>query len=300
MLDLKVDLAEAEIIKRYRKLIRSTGANWAPMGAIITRKVSTAQVTQSVINCFGLPSVSARVAIEVLESNAWDTAGSNVELALSEILHLIGLSCTGLTFGTPFWVLTGSINFTYIVPTTCRLFLIMAYDLTLVLARSFKEQGANGQPSEKDVVAAARQYRVRGYSQHVQRDIKKLIPRTNFQASFRVDTVQRGVGDIFRQYKDKLMDDMDLPLEVDGVKIEARSGDDTSTEADSILFADAREATTALAELEANGEHVIHELNDATPLAELPVETTATKLNDADPVLHVAELEGSRSLYDNS
>jgi membrane-bound acyltransferase YfiQ involved in biofilm formation len=69
--------------------------------------------------------------------------------------------------GIPVWAITGAINTSYIVPATCRLFLIMACDLTLVLARSFKEVTfrASGQPNEKDVSSAARNYRVRGYSQ---------------------------------------------------------------------------------------------------------------------------------------
>lgn len=256
-------------MKRYKRLVRRTGANWAPFGATVTRKVSTTQVTNSIINCFGLPAVSADIALEALKANVWNTFKGDIQLALSEVFHLIGLSCTGLAFGAPIWLLTGSINSSCVVPTTCRLFLIMACDLTLVLARSFKEVGARGQPSEKDVSTAARNYAVRGYSQHVHRDIKKLIPRKDVLASFRVENVQRGIKELISEYKNGLIDDVDLPLHIEGMRIESKTWDDTSTEADSTLFEDAIDANAALAELEAGAAQQIAELDATKPIAEL-------------------------------
>lgn len=296
MLDLKIELAQAEIMKRYKRLIRQSGvATWVPFGSTVNRKLSNVQVTRSIINCFGLPTVTAEVAMEALKANVWSTFGSNVQLAFSEVFHLFGLTCTGLALGSPIWLLTGSMNAAHIVPITCRLFLIMACDLTLVLARSFKEVTfrASGQPNEKDVGAAARNYAVRGYSQHVHRDIKLLIPRKNLRASFKVDTVQRGVEDLFNEYKDRLMDDVDLPLKVQGMRIEGKSWDDTSTEADSILLADVREANAALAELEADRPLPIAELDGTKPIVELPAESHASAFGDKNSVPGRAELEGS-------
>lgn len=256
-------------MKRYTRLVRRTGANWAPLGATVTREVSTTQLTKSIINCFGLSVVSAEVALEALNTNVWSTFKGDIQLALSEMFHLIGLSCTGLAVGAPIWLVTGSINSSYVVPTTCRLFLIMACDLTLVLARSFKEVGARGQPSEKDVSTAARNYAVRGYSQHVHRDIKKLIPRSNVLASFKVEMVQRGIEELIGEYKNGLIDDIDLPLHVQGVRIESRTWDDTNTKADSTVFEDAMDANVALAELEASVPYQIVELDATKPIVKL-------------------------------
>lgn len=298
-------MAQAQIMKRYKRLIRRTGANWAPFGATVTRKLSTAQVTKSIINCFGLPTVSADVAMKALKANVWSTSGSDIQLALAEVFHLVGLTATGLAFGSPIWLLTGTMNASHVVPTTCRLFLIMACDLTLVLARSFKEVTfcGHGQPSEKNVSAAARNYAVRGYSQHVHRDIKKLIPRKDLVASYKIENVERGVEDLFNEYKDKLLDDVDLPLKVSGLRIESTLWDDTSTEADSILLADAQEAHAALAELDASGPPPIAELDGMRPVvelpaesivrtAELPAESKASDTSHAHSTSCRAELEG--------
>jgi hypothetical protein len=289
-------MAQAEIIRRYKKLVRQSGAvNWAPLGPTITRKVSNSQMIKSIINCFGLLTVTADVAMEALKANVWSTFGSNVQLALSEAFHLLGLACTGLTMGTPIWLLTGSLNAAHLVPTTCRLFLIMACDLTLVLARSFKEVTfrATGQPNEKDVSAAARNYTVRGYSQHVHRDIKKLTPRKNFRESLKVKAVQRGIEDLFNEYKDKLMDDVDLPLKVGDERIEGGLWDDTSTESDSVFLKDANEANTVLAELDATGPPPIAELDGTLPIVELPAEREPSELADTSMKLAKVELEGS-------
>ena len=106
----------------------------------------------------------------------------------------------------PAFLLTGAINSAFVVPATCRLFLMMSCDLTLVLARSFKEvtfrQG--GQPNERDVSAAARNYRLRGYSQHVHADLKSLVPRRSMAAAFKAEKIGKEIEAIIARYKDKL------------------------------------------------------------------------------------------------
>lgn len=183
--------------------------------------------------------------------------------------------------GIPAWLITGSINASYVVPATCRLFLIMAMDLTLVLARSFKEVTfrANGQPNERDVSAAARNYALRGYAQHVHRDIKRIIPRRNVGASYKVEVVRQALEDMVTKYKDKLMEDVDLPLKVNGLRIEGDiDEDDLSTEADSTLLADLKESNDAYAELDAT-----------TPIAEAPgtAEAPATELDAGQAVVEL-------------
>jgi hypothetical protein len=205
---------------------------------------------------------------------------------------------TGTVFamGIPAWLITGSINASYVVPATCRLFLIMAMDLTFVLARSFKEVTfrANGQPTERDVSAAARNYALRGYAQHVHRDVKRVIPRRNVRASYKVEVVRQALEDMITRYKDKLMEDVDLPLKINGLRIEGDiDDDDLSTEADSTLVADLKEANAAYAELDAAtpvAEAPVAELDASQPIVELPADTSR---NDKPLPAPPVELEGN-------
>lgn len=272
-------MALCEVMRRYRKLVRAaTGSAFAPLGATINRRVSTATVTKSIISCFGLPTVSAEAALEALKTNVWNDMGANFTIAFAEGLHLIGIAGSVCVSGIPVWMITGAINTSYIVPLTCRLFLIMACDLTFVLARSFKEVTfrASGQPSGRDVSAAARNYRIRGYSEHVHKEIKHLVPRRNALKSFKADDIEQGLEAIVARYKDKLMDDIDLPLNLEGLKFGSERDDDESTEADSVLFRDVKEAKESIAELEAMGP--VAELDAGRPVAELPADSKISEL----------------------
>lgn len=294
-IDLKIDLALCEVNKRYKKLVRrATGTAYALGGATINRKASTNNVTKAVIECFGLPSVSADVAIEALKNTVWKTWGTNMQLAMAEVLQLVGVTGTVFAMGIPAWLITGSINASYVVPATCRLFLIMAMDLTFVLARSFKEVTfrANGQPNERDVSAAARNYAIRGYAQHVHRDIKRLIPRRNVGASYKVETVRQCLEDMVTKYKDRLMEDVDLPVKMSGVHIRGDvEDDDLTTEADSELIVDLKEGHAAYAELDASTPIAELDSSAQVPMAELPAETSEKKEKPL-PALP-AELEGN-------
>lgn len=218
---------------------------------------------------------------------------------MAEVLQLVGMTGTVFAMGIPAWLVTGSINASYVVPATCRLFLIMAMDLTFVLARSFKEVTfrANGQPNERDVSAAARNYALRGYAQHVHRDIKRLIPRRNLGASYKVETIRQALEDMVTRYKDRLMDDVDLPIKVKGLHLEGDiDEDDLSTEADSMLMTDLKEANAAYAELDANPSTSIAELDAGSekPIAELPAATSFGEDKPLSPA-PVVELEGNNS-----
>lgn len=295
-IDLKIDLALCEVNKRYKKLVRrATGTSYAVGGASINRKASTNNVTKAVINCFGLPSVSADTAVEALKATVWKTWGTNMQLAMAEVLQLVGLTGTVFAAGIPAWLITGSINASYVVPATCRLFLIMAMDLTFVLARSFKELTfrASGQPNERDVSAAARNYAVRGYAQHVHRDIKSLIPRRDVRSSYKVEVIRQALEDMVTRYKDRLMEDVDLPMKVQGLHIKGDiEEDDLSTEADSMLMVDLKEANAAYAELEATT--TVAELPATEqPIAELPAEPSSKGEKPLPPA--PVELEGDNS-----
>ncbi|RMY69848.1 hypothetical protein D0863_06191 [Hortaea werneckii] len=283
-IDLKIDMALCEVNRRYKRLIRdATGSVFAPGGATITRKVSTTAITKKIINCFGLLTVSAEMALDALNTNVWNTLGQNLVLALAEGLHIFGIMASGAMSGIPIFLVSGSINASYIVPATCRLFLIMACDLTFVLARSFKEVTfrASEQPTERDVNAAARNYQLRGYSKHVHKEVKQLVPRRNVVKSFQAEKVQQGLQAIFTTYKDRLMEDVDLPLDAVQSHTDAASTDgDSSTDADSSLFNDVRLANAAVAELDAR-----------QPVAELESDATLVELPDNG----LAELAHSRS-----
>lgn len=262
------------------------------------------------MNCFGLPTVSADVAIEHLRKNVWTTAGTNVTLALAEGFNLFGIFAAAATagMGTGALLITGGINSLAVVPATCRLFLMMSCDLTLVLARSFKEVTFRqaGQPTERDVGAAARNYRLRGYSQHVHTDIKKLVPRRNMAASFKAELIGKELDALILRYKDKLskrstslpfdlkspirrkpltvppVDDVDLPLKIGRQRIGDEDDDDEdsassifsdlanlrkkTTNASSVSVAVSARSTTA--ELDA-GNPAIPEVEGDQPVAEL-------------------------------
>ena len=165
-IDLKVDLALSDLMKRYKKLVRSaTGTSFAAGGSTINKNVATKNLTAAIVNCFGLPTVSASTAVEALKANVWNHLGSNVALALADTFSAVGFTGTVFAMGIPVWAVTGAINTTYVVPIICRLFLTTGCDLIFVLARSFKEVTfrAGGQPNEKDVSSAARIYKLRGY-----------------------------------------------------------------------------------------------------------------------------------------
>ena len=113
-------------------------------------------------------------------------------------------------------------------------------------------------------------------------------------ASFKADNVRQGLDDIFMKYKDRLMEDVDLPLkEVQGMRIGSTSdfGDAESTETDSTLLSDIKEARNTLVELEASP--AMAELDGGTPVVELPADTKAIELShSASTTKKPYELQG--------
>lgn len=96
--DLKIDLAIHEVLRRYRALIRTATATGFIAGAgSIHRRVQSAKVCHAIVGCFGLPSVSADKAIEAMKKNCWDF-GFDGNVALGEFLNLMGAVGTGKAF----------------------------------------------------------------------------------------------------------------------------------------------------------------------------------------------------------
>ncbi|KAF2164250.1 hypothetical protein M409DRAFT_56937 [Zasmidium cellare ATCC 36951] len=202
-IDLKVELAEIELIRRYKALIRtSSGLGFIAGAGSIHRRAAANKVCQAIVGCFGL-SVSADKALAAMKTNVWNHLGFDPHVALA-----------GFAGGIPAWLVTGSISMPLIVPATARLFLTMSCDLILVLVRSFREvafRGSEGQPSERDVEKAARMYRLKGYTTHVHKEVKQLVPKKNLAASYKYDKVQSTVEDMIETYKEKLMNDENMP-----------------------------------------------------------------------------------------
>lgn len=148
----------------------------------------------------------------------------------------------GFAGGMPAWLVTGSMAMPLIVPATASLFLTMSLDLILVLIRAFREvvvRNSEGQPTERDVSAAARIYRIKGFSKHVHRDVKALVPKKNLAASYKYEKIQQGVEDMVETYKEKLMSDVSMPNDapksrMKKLSLSLRGGNRNSEDAESI------------------------------------------------------------------
>ncbi|KAF7185976.1 hypothetical protein HII31_12849 [Pseudocercospora fuligena] len=299
-IDLKIDMAMCEVMRRYKALVRTaSGVSFSLAGSTIHRKNAATKVCKAIINCFGLPGVSADSAITALKKNVWTYIGVDPLVSIAEAINLFGYIGTGFAGGIPAWLVTGAISLPLVVPATCRLFLTMAADLMLVLIRAFKEATFrnSGQPQERDVQAAARIYRVRGYSAHIHKDIKKLIPRRNVAASYKFEAIQERLEGIIARYKDKLIDDMDMPdvktMKIRGGAHDDDDDDDESTQPDSEYYKELTamgrkaaelEGSTPAAELPASPVATRAELPTAEKPAELVGDTTRAELASNDPV----------------
>lgn len=256
-----------DLQSRRKRLVRQSASTLVPLGATITRKVSNTQLTSSIMRCFGLPIVTAEAATEVFKATVWNTKGGNVQFALAEAFPLVGLSLTGLTLGSPIWLVTGGMNAAHVVPT-CRLFLVVACDMTWVPTRSFKKVSlrANAQPDERAIRTAACDYTTRGYALHVHGAFTTLILRKNVLSSYRIQQVQQTVETLLSELTDEPKDESSS---ASNARYPRMSWDDTSTEADSAHFANAQEANTAIAELDAGDRPPLPELDGRGAFFEL-------------------------------
>lgn len=271
-IDLKIDLAMCEVMRRYKALVRrASGVSFSLAGSTIHRKNAATKVCKAIMNCFGLPGVSADTAIAAMKQNVWTDHGVDIMVCLAEGINIVGYIGTGFAGGIPAWLVTGAISLPLVVPATCRLFLTMAADLMLVLIRAFKEATfrKSAQPQERDVQAAARIYRLRGYSTAIHKDIKTLVPRRNLAASYKFETISQRLEGIVARYKDKLVDDLDLPTDAKASKPRGSAEDeedDDSRQADS-EYREISELNKMAVELEGS--------NPATELPDNPIDARA-------------------------
>lgn len=95
-IDLKIDLALHEVMRRYRALIRTATATGFVAGAgSIHRRAASHKVCQAIVGCFGLPLVSTDKALEAMKTNVWDKLGFDLAVALAETWNCMGAVGTG-------------------------------------------------------------------------------------------------------------------------------------------------------------------------------------------------------------
>ena len=291
-------------MRRYRALVKTaTGVSFTVSGSTLHRRSSASKICKAIINCFGLPSVSADLVVETLRANVWNHLGFDVNIALAECLNTLAYIGTGFAGGIPAWLVSGAISVPLVVPGTCRLFLTVAVDLILVLTQSFLKvaaKGTSGQPSQQHLRDAARVYRLKNYSQHVHAAIKELIPKRNVKASYEYERIRQRVEWIVEEYRDKLMEGREALPEIRKLGIRGGDGDDASMESGSSFYDELREANAKAIELEARGpmpempgerEPAELETKDV-PRAELPASEKRVEMDDTDKLIEL-EARGS-------
>ena len=209
--NLKINAATGEIMKIYRRVLGTASSlSCLPMASSINRTTSAISICKSIIHCFGLPTVNHDTIFEIVKSIVWDDAGHNVSIIFSEAAATLAMIATVAGGGLPFFLAAGAFNFPLVVPATTRLILMLASDLILILVRAFKITTTTcvGQPGEKDVARAARDYRL--ISKDVHREVFKLVPKTktNVVKSFRYSKVRLGFEKVIEKFKEEVTKDL--------------------------------------------------------------------------------------------
>lgn len=202
-ISLKIHAAMGEVMKVYKRVLGTVSAlSSLPMASSTTRASSAISICREIVQCFGLPTVNHATVFEIVKSTVWDDASHNILIAFAETSAFVGMLATVATAGMPIFLATGAFNFPLVIPATSRLMLMLASDLILILVRAFRVSTTTcvGQPSEKDVARAARDYRP--VSGQVHREIFKLVPRRNVVKSFRYNKVRLGFEAIVERFKE--------------------------------------------------------------------------------------------------
>lgn len=228
----------------YTKVLGTASASGiVPTASATNRAGSAISVCRAIVQCFGLPTVNTQTILEIMKSTVWDDAGHNVMVAFSEVVATAGMVAT-VGLGMPFVLVAGALNFPLVVPATTRLMLMLASDLILILVRAFRITTTTcvGQPEEKDVAKAAKDYRL--ISADVHKEIFKLVPRRNVVKSFRYSKVRVGLKRIIEDFREEVVKDLSSD----------RSGRDTATDKE---VEESRKIFSDLwAEVNAKDEHI--------------------------------------------
>ncbi|KAF8851319.1 hypothetical protein BDZ45DRAFT_730994 [Acephala macrosclerotiorum] len=230
-IDLKVDMAIAETMRIYKHTVRSALASgFVPGGSSTTRITVATVVCKAIITCFGLPGVSPKTILEIVDSVIWEDMGHNFSVFFAEGIATTGLLMTILSGGllAPVMVASGAINAPIVVPATTRLFLMLACDVILILIRAWKESTNKCivQPLKRDIEQAAHAYRQ--ISKSVHKKIKKVVPRHNIIKSFQANRVKESFEEIIYSYKDKFTSDIGQGTHVKVLGVEDDSDDDVT------------------------------------------------------------------------
>jgi hypothetical protein len=226
-IDSKIDLAKAETMRIYKSVLTSSSSLAAAPVMITTNRMSAAtDLCRALITCFGMPKVSAETAFSIYRQTMPDDIGNGFAVAFAEAFAALGLFGTIITGGiVPVFLASEIVNVPLIVPANARLLLMLASDLILIFARSFREASAKcvTQPLAGDVQRATSAYRA--HCKEVHRRVSELIRKRDVVKAFKVGVVEKGFADIIEEFKKKVMETMQAPTS--GSTFISDKGDDT-------------------------------------------------------------------------
>jgi len=195
-------------MKIYRRVLGTASTlSFIPTASTTNRAGAAVAICKAIIRCFGLPTVNYKTILEIVKNTVWDDAGHNILLVFSEAVATAGLIATMGFGGAPIFLAAGAFNFPLVVPATTRLMLMLASDLILILVRAFRSTATTciGQPEEKHVARAARDYR--HISGDVHRELFNLVPKRNVVKSFRYGKVRLGLEEIVKRFQEEVTKD---------------------------------------------------------------------------------------------
>lgn len=210
-LDLKIDLALAETIKIYKKILWSSSTvGGFPAASTTNRTAAAIDVCRTIVISFGISSITPNTIFDIYKANIWDDVTSSIRITVAEVLSACALAGTILTGGMPLFLIPMATNIPLVVLSTARLFLMLACDLILILTRAFREASLKSiaKPDRRDVENAAVEYRKHCHEVH--RRIKGTLPY--FLKCFRVGDVELSVGNIIEEFKCKVLEGVGASL----------------------------------------------------------------------------------------
>lgn len=211
-LEMKVDLAQAEAIKIYKKVLISTSSLTAVPGALATNRGAAAvDVCRAIITSFGLTSLTGETVMQICKANLWDDMGNNVRTTIAEMSALIGMAFTVST-GIPFFLIPMATNVPLAVVATSRLLVMLSCDVILILTRAFRTAAAMSitKPRKEDVEAAAMTYRQ--YCHEVHREVKAGL--SHVVRCYKPGCFEVLISQVIEKYKCKVLEGIgaSLPL----------------------------------------------------------------------------------------
>ena len=205
---LKIDLATKDVMRIYKQTVKSAAVtNIAPLATTTTRITVAALVCKSVVQSFGVPTVTPTTVQQIVKNIIVDDLGHNASVFMAEAVATTGIFGTLVLGGIPVFLATAGIAAPLAIPAISRLILMLACDVTLILTRAFRDctEQALGQPRKQNIEKAAAAY----YGPHkdVHRKIKALLPSHNFISSFQFDKIKVGYRRILEEHIQSFVND---------------------------------------------------------------------------------------------